>query len=202
MTLEGRNHTHVSSEISYGLIHPAIWSGEREGRELSKKKSKKTGHMVGQSDRTKRERARVGGGERGEGGGVDGCRFPPSFLPSSPQPATGVFPPPPLSHCQKPKPQLQKEFFSPLLPDCHMEKPFPGFMRTCCRRSRSGFDIQGSNGISALKFACIDCHGRKGDEMKCHILLRERRGKTDGRRKTVGSSKSRAMTKRNAGFRQ
>ena len=59
---------------------------------------------------------------------MDAVSLPPSFLPHrSPQQVCS--PPPPLSHCQKPKPQLQKEFFSPLLPDCHMEKPFPGFMR-------------------------------------------------------------------------
>ena len=110
------------------MSHPLVLL-ESEGREGGRRRARKldtwSEEEEGPSDQTKRERASEGGSgvewsARGRGsgrGGVDGCRFPPALPLSLPEPATGVFLPrllPSLPHCQKPKPQLQKEFFSPL----------------------------------------------------------------------------------------
>ena len=132
--MEGRNHTHVSSETSYGLIHPAIWSWEREGREVSKKKSKKTGHMVGQSTEPKGSgRGWEGEKEGREVGLMDAVSLPPSFLPHrSPQ---QVCSPSPSLSLPKAKAATAKGILFPAAAGLSYGKAIPRvYARTCCWR--------------------------------------------------------------------
>ena len=92
---------------------------------------------------------------------MDAVSLPPSFLPHrSPQ---QVCSPLPLSLTAKSQSRNCKRNSFPRC--CRIviwKSHSQGLCAHLLLARRSGFEMEGSNGLSALKFACIDCHGRRG----------------------------------------